>query len=195
MYLKSGFPHNGKNGKFFIVLSAMADEKSKEKILFFIRYFHTPCLHDEMGSFVTSEGNLYQYDFKGLKKAISNKEFLGILNKMMSDPGIKPRKKCNKEEIIKAHEMAGKIDQNLEMRTISTANDFGIEKLCAVYENHLIILAIVGDSSNRIECDEAQEIFEILKKNDVYQWEIAGRILSYDSFYILNFSIPIYEKI
>lgn len=34
-------------------------------------------------------------------------------------------------------------------------------------------LATVGDSSSRIECDEAQEIFEILKKNDVYEWTIA----------------------
>lgn len=172
----------------------MADERSKEKILFFIRFFHTPCLPDEMGIIVTSEGNMYRYDFKDLEKRLSNKKSLDILNKMVCDPDIKPLKKCDKEEIIKAHDLASKIDKNLKMRMIYTGNDSGTVDLYAVYEDHLILLATTGDSSGRIECDEAQEIFEILKKNDVYEWSFGGRDLSYDNYYVQKDLFPIYEK-
>ena len=172
----------------------MADERSKEKILFFIRIFHTPCLPDEMGIFVTSEGNMYRYDFKDLEKRLSNKKSLDILNKMVCDPDIKPLKKCDKEEIIKAHDLSSKIDKNLKMRMIYTGNDSGTVDLYAVYEDHLILLATTGDSSGRIECDEAQEIFEILKKNDVYEWSFGGRDLSYDNYYVQKDLFPIYEK-
>ena len=78
----------------------MADEKTEEKILFFIRYFHTPCLSDEIGIFVTSEGNKYQYDFKELKERLPNKEFLDIINKMVRDPDIKPSSKWGTDELI-----------------------------------------------------------------------------------------------
>lgn len=141
---------------------------TNETILFIDRYQNRAWVRTDKGNFITSEGNVYDFDF-GLISALEN----DMKNK-------KPSKVCDKSSILEAFNLISQINKDSKMVLASFACDAGQKTLLSYYNGAIVPLATSGCMCGAVDCKEVAQILDILEKNDFYTWESFGEKLSID---------------
>lgn len=147
---------------------------NKQQILFINRHQSFGMVRVDHGSFVTSEGKIYEFELvkENYHRYIPPKkqEFLQMLNEIAEKN--EPSKTCDKNEIQKAYELAQQVDTKSELFLIRTGVcDYGSKILFALINDNLIALLQDGDIGGGVDFKEIIQIKEIMKKDDFYTFE------------------------
>lgn len=140
----------------------------KQKILFAHRYQSRCWFYNDRGSFITSDGCIYDFDFSS--GPIHQNLDDALLNVLRTQ---KPSKQADKDEILKAYELVGKIDESAKMMLMPSADDAGEASLIAFYNGKKIRLTTIGDNLGFVDCPVVDEILDILEKINFYTWEFS----------------------
>ena len=145
---------------------------SDQKILFIKRRLHHQKHAIDKGHFVSSEGNVYEFD---LTPSVNRKEndFLKILMNIMKNED--PIQKIDKSLIMQTYDLLDLVDENIEMNCAFIGCEITSEMLLAFYNDKLICLSISGNQIGFIDDNVIQEILDILNREDFYSWEILGQ--------------------
>lgn len=147
-------------------------KKSDEKILFVKRIMHYSKGTWNGGNVITSEGNIYDFDFAkkyGGYKDVENDIFLIILNKIVQEK--EPSRKCDKKDIQKAYQLAQKIGKNSEFVGLEhSIKDAGAVTLNVLIDEKLISLMSYDNLTGAVDCENIEQIYEIMHKNGIYQF-------------------------
>lgn len=139
------------------------------KILFIERYRNGSWGSKDEGKFVTSDGNVYQFNLVSKSKKYnhpSTDEFMQNLTDISRKES--PSQTIDKKVIQDAYSLVNKIDKTSKMIKIHTACDAGQRSLLIYYERMLIPLATSGDNTGFIDSNVVDKILEILEKNKFY---------------------------
>lgn len=148
----------------------------KQEVIFFRRYQNGAWGKRDEGSFVTSTGNIYDFNFKEIYVSDIEKEFINIMKNN------KPTRTCDEYDILRANDMLQDFDENSELLIGGSAYDAGQDTLFGYYHNTLIPLATVGNVRGIIDHDEINYILNILEDINLYHWETFGPQLSLNDF-------------
>ena len=151
-------------------------ENNTTKILFINRFQNYAWVRTDKGSFVTSDGNVYEFDLIGRdfqsRKQLNQNDVMQSLTDILKSS--QPSKTLDKAKILQAYNLLDKIDTNSKMLVAQVANDAGRKTLLANYNDKFIALATSGDKIGTVDCDEVKQILEILQEIDFYVWESFG---------------------
>ena len=145
---------------------------TEETILFIDRYQNRAWVRTDKGSFITSEGNVYDFDFGSGEVS----DFISALKNDMKSK--KPSKVCDKQSILEAFNLIGQINKDSKLMLASFACDAGQKTLLSYYNGAIVPLATSGCMCGSVDCKEVAQILDILEKNDFYKWESFGEKLS-----------------
>ncbi|KAK8888558.1 hypothetical protein M9Y10_033289 [Tritrichomonas musculus] len=160
------------------------EEALRQKILFVKRYLNVAWRKTDKGSFITSEGNVYDFNFE---KVLCTKDIIPELEKILISE--KPSKTLDKELVLKAFNLMEHINRNSEMLLSPLADDAGQDTLFAYYNDKLIPLATAGDETGSVDCNEVNQILNILHEVDFYTWTLSDRMLSIEQIKQSRFGI------
>lgn len=141
---------------------------TNETILFINRYQNRAWVRTDKGSFITSEGNVYDFDF-------GSGDVSDLISALENDMKNKtPSKVCDKSSILEAFNLIGQINKDSEMILATFACDAGQKTLLSYYNGAIVPLATSGCICGSVDCKEVAQILDILEKNDFYKWESFG---------------------
>lgn len=133
----------------------------KQHILFLKEISHPIVAKLNKRQFVTSEGLIY--DFTQTHEYRRNK-ILTTLETVLKKSN--PIKKCNRNEILRAHDLVQKIYKKSYFYGWDRwAFDCGLKSLLAICDGHIIPLTFEGRNAGIIKCNEIYEILKIMENN------------------------------
>lgn len=146
----------------------------EQQILFIIRHQSYGMVKVDQGTFITSEGKIYDFELVqgNYHRFIppQKQEFLQTLRTIAEQK--EPSKTCDKNEIQKAYELAQQIDTKSEILLIHTGVcDYGSRTLSALINGNLVTLLQDGDVGGGVDSKEINQIKEIMSKDDVYTFK------------------------
>lgn len=151
-------------------------QSSNNQILFINRFQNYAWVRTDKGSFVTANGNVYEFDLIGQdfqsRKQLSQDDVIQSLTEVLKNS--QPSKTLDKTKILQAYNLVDKIDKNSKMLLAQFANDAGQRSLSASNNGKFITLAISGDRNGTVDCEEVKQILEILHETGFYIWESFG---------------------
>lgn len=151
------------------------EEALRQKILFVKRYLNVAWRKTDKGSFITSEGNVYDFNFE---KVLGTKDIIPALEKILISE--KPSKTLDKEQVLKAFKLMEHINRKSKMLLSPLSQDAGQDTLFAYYNDKLIPLATAGDETGSVNSKEVNQILNILHEVDFYSWKLSDIMLSYE---------------
>lgn len=150
-----------------------------KQILFIVRYRNCAWGSKDEGKFVTSEGNVYNFnlvDKSGKYDHPGTDRFMQIL-KDISQKEV-PSQIIDKKTIQEAYSLVKKIDRKSKMVRMHAAFDSGLKSLLIYQDRNLIPLATSGDAVGSIDSNEVDQILKILGRVNFYKLDILGDNMS-----------------
>lgn len=151
----------------------------EQQILFICRHSSFGMVKVDQGCIVTSEGNVYDFElvqgnyhryFPPKKNELLQK-FQEIIQKA------EPSKKCDKDEILKAYELAKQVDTKSEIFLTRTGVcDYGSMTLSAFINDNFITLLQDGDIAGAVDFDQINQIKDIAVKNGIFTFKFLRNL-------------------
>ncbi|KAK8844286.1 hypothetical protein M9Y10_024497 [Tritrichomonas musculus] len=151
-------------------------QNSDNQILFINRFQNYAWVRTDKGTFVTADGNVYEFDLIGQdfrsRKQLSQDDVMQSLTEISKNS--QPSKTLDKAKILQAYNLVDKIDKNSKMLVAQFANDAGQRTLSSISNGKFITLATSGDRNGSVDCEEVKQILETLHETEFYTWESFG---------------------
>lgn len=142
-----------------------------QQILFVKRRLALGMVAVDQGSFVTSDGNVYEFELVKENyhhyRPPKDQELLQQLSNIAKENS--PSRKCDESEIQKAYELAKGVDKSSDLLLLrQPVCDYGFLSLYAVIDGDFVCLLRDGDLSGAVDYDQIDQIKDIMQTSDIF---------------------------